>query len=142
MYLCIIENEILPYLFLCLTQTRNNQLVTYLPGRVIFPTSGNGPVHHHPMTIRSVVHAQVGRALYSRSVDLRFDSQCWPCVEVSGKLQIPHCLCPPSSNDYLVYRIQGWINSCRLHWHSPCQGKGKVRKVIYCFQYMISQVGR
>ena len=27
---------------------------------------------------------------------LGFDSQCWPCVDVSGKLCISHCLCPPS----------------------------------------------
>ena len=42
---------------------------------------------------------------------LGFDSQCWPCVEVSGKLLIPYCLCPPSSNGYLVERKIGklWL---------------------------------
>ena len=43
-------------------------------------------------------------ALDSRSEGLGFDSQCWPCVEVSGKLRIPHCLGPPSRNGYLVHR--------------------------------------
>ena len=33
-----------------------------------------------------------------------FDSQCQPCVEVSGKLRIPHCLDPPNSSGYLVLR--------------------------------------
>ena len=47
---------------------------------------------------------QVDRALDSRSEDLGFDSQCWPCVEVSGKLCIPHCLSSPSRNGYLVHR--------------------------------------
>ena len=35
---------------------------------------------------------QVPRALDSRSEGLGFDSQCWSCVEVSGKLRIPYCL--------------------------------------------------
>ena len=46
----------------------------------------------------------VGRALDSRLEGLRFDSQCSPCVEVSGKLCIPHCLGPPCHNGYLVHR--------------------------------------
>ena len=47
---------------------------------------------------------QVDRALNSRLEGLGFDSQCWPCVEMSGKLRIPHCLGPTSRNGYLVYR--------------------------------------
>ena len=47
---------------------------------------------------------RVERALDSRSDCLGFDSQCWPCVEVSGKVSIPHCLDPPSRNGYLVHR--------------------------------------
>ena len=46
----------------------------------------------------------VDTALDSRSEGLEFDSQCWPCVEVLGKLCIPHCLGPPSCNGYLVHR--------------------------------------
>ena len=45
---------------------------------------------------------QVDRVLDSISEGLGFDSHCWSCVEVSGKLLIPYCLCPPSSNGYLV----------------------------------------
>ena len=30
------------------------------------------------------------------------DSHCWPYVELSGKLPIPHCLCLLSSDGYLV----------------------------------------
>ena len=45
----------------------------------------------------------IGR-LDLRSEGLRFDSHCWSCVEASGKLLIPYCLCPPSSNGYLVER--------------------------------------
>ena len=46
----------------------------------------------------------VDKALDSRSEGLGFDSQCWPCVAVLGKLCIPHCLGPPSRNGYLVHR--------------------------------------
>ena len=46
----------------------------------------------------------VDRALDARSEGLGLDSQCWPYVEVSGKLCIPHCLGPPSRNGYLVHR--------------------------------------
>ena len=45
---------------------------------------------------------KVDRALDLRSEDLGFDSHCWSCVEVSGKLLIPYCLCPSRSNGYLV----------------------------------------
>ena len=38
----------------------------------------------------------------SRSEGLGCD--CWPCVEVSGKLCITHCLSPPSCKGYLVHR--------------------------------------
>ena len=44
------------------------------------------------------------RALDSRSKGLGFDSHCWLCVEVSGKLFIPCCLCPPRNDGYLVER--------------------------------------
>ena len=46
----------------------------------------------------------VDRALDSRSEGLGFDSHCWSCVEVSGKLFIPYCLWSPSSDGYLVER--------------------------------------
>ena len=31
----------------------------------------------------------------TRSEGLGFDSQCWPCVEMSGKLRIPHASVHP-----------------------------------------------
>ena len=45
------------------------------------------------------------RALDSIPEGLRFDSKCWPCIEVSGKLLVLHCLSPPGRNGYLVYRL-------------------------------------
>ena len=61
------------------------------------------------------IRGQVDRALDSRSEGLGFDSQCWPCVEVSGKLRIPHCLGPPSRNGYLVHRskVGSIVAGCR-----------------------------
>ena len=58
---------------------------------------------------------QVDRALDSRSEGLGFDSQCWPCVEVSGKLRIPHCLGPHSRNGYLVHgsKVGSIVAGCR-----------------------------
>ena len=47
---------------------------------------------------------QVDRVMHSRSEGLGFDSQCWPCVEVSGKLCIPHYLSPPCCNGHFVHR--------------------------------------
>ena len=46
--------------------------------------------------------SKVGRALGARSEGLEFDFLCWPRAEVLGKL--PHCLSPPSSDGYPVYR--------------------------------------
>ena len=47
---------------------------------------------------------QVDRELDSRLEGLGFDSQCWSCVEVLGKVCSPHCLGPPRRNRYLVHR--------------------------------------
>ena len=46
----------------------------------------------------------VGRALDSRTKDLGFDSHCWSCVKMLGKLLIPYHLRQPSSDGYLVER--------------------------------------
>ena len=67
---------------------------------------------------------QVDKALDSRSVGLRLDSQCWPCVEVSGKLRIPHCLSPPSRNGYLVHRSK--VGSIVAGCCAPTARGGKV----------------
>ena len=46
----------------------------------------------------------VDRVLDSRSEGLGFNSHCWLCVEVLGKLLISYCICPPSSDGYLAER--------------------------------------
>ena len=45
----------------------------------------------------------VDRALDSRLDGVGFDSQCWRCVEVSGKFRIPNVRGPPSRKGYLVH---------------------------------------
>ena len=47
--------------------------------------------------------AQVEWVLNARSQGIGFDCYCWSCVEILGKLPIPHCLGPPSRNGYLVH---------------------------------------
>ena len=61
------------------------------------------------------------------SVRLGFDSHCWSCVEVLGKLLIPYCLCPPSNNGYLMEQkiVKLWmalaaenaLNSPQRRWN-------------------------
>ena len=50
------------------------------------------------------MHLAVDMALDSRSEGLGFDSQCWSCVQVSGKLCILHRLGSSGNNGYLMYR--------------------------------------
>ena len=54
----------------------------------------------------------VDKALDLRSEGLGFDSHCWTYIEVPGKLLSPYCLCPPSSDGYLVERK---IENCEWH---------------------------
>ena len=54
-----------------------------------------------------------------------FNSQCWSCVDVLGKLCIPHCLGPPSCNGYLVHRSKVRSTVAGCHRHLPCHGKSK-----------------
>ena len=54
----------------------------------------------------------VDRVLDSRSECLGLDSHCWSCVEVSGKLLIPYCLCQTSNDGYLVKRK---LENCEWH---------------------------
>ena len=70
------------------------------------------------------VCGQVDRALDSRSEGLGFDSQCWPCVEVSGKLRILHCLGPPNRNGYLVLRYK--VGSIVAGCCALTAGRGKI----------------
>ena len=66
--------------------------------------------NHRKVSMHMGACGPVDRALDARSGGLGFDSQCWPCVEVSGKLRIPHCLGPPSRNGYLVHRSKVGLN--------------------------------
>ena len=79
----------------------------------IFPHYIWNNVTYHHLNLGTC--GQVDRALDSRSEGLGFDSQCWPCVEVSGKLCIPHCLGPPSRNGYLVhkFKVGSIVAGCR-----------------------------
>ena len=69
---------------------------------------------------------QVDRALDSIiSEGLGFDSQCWPCVEVSGKLCIPRCLGPPSHNGYMYLVHRSKVGSIVSGCCDPLPGKVK-----------------
>ena len=77
----------------------------------------------------------VDRALDSRSECLGFDSQCWPCLEVLGKLHIPHCLGPPSRNGYLVHRSQ--VGSIVAGCIGAHLARGKVKSVEHALSWSL-----
>ena len=58
------------------------------------------------LLVSNISTGQVDRVLESRSEGLGFDSKCWSCVEVLGKLFIPHCLGSLTCNGYLVHRFK------------------------------------
>ena len=63
-------------------------------------------------------HGWMVKASDSWSRGRGFDSHRWLCVEVLGKLLTPHCLWPPSSDEYLVQKMLGkqrW--DCRLNMY-------------------------
>ena len=75
------------------------------------------------------------RVLDARSEGLRFDSQCWQCIEVLGELRIPHCLSPPSHNGYLVYRSKvGSIVAGCIGAHLV---RGKVKSVEHALSWSL-----
>ena len=77
----------------------------------------------------------VDRAVDRRSKGLVFDSQCWSCVEVSGKLRVPHCLGPPSHNGYLVHRYKvGLIVAGFIGTHLV---RGKVKSVEHALSWSL-----
>ena len=78
---------------------------------------------------------EVDRALDSRSEDLGFESQCWPCVEVSDKLRIPHCLGPPSHNGYLVHRSK--VGSTVAGCIGAHLARGKVKSVEHALSWSL-----
>ena len=69
----------------------------------------------------------VDRALDSSSEGLGFDSKCWPCAEVLGKLRIPHCFGPPSRNRYLVHRSK--VGSIVAGCIGAHLARGKVKSI-------------
>ena len=77
----------------------------------------------------------VYRALDSRSKSLGFDSQCWPCVDVSGKVRIPHCLSPPSRNAYLVHRSK--VGSIVAGCIGAHLARGKVKSVEHALSWSL-----
>ena len=79
---------------------------------------------------------RVDRALDSRSEGLGFDSQCWPCVEVSGKLRIPHCFSPPSRNGYLVHRSK--VGSMAAGCTGAHLARGKVKFVEHALSWSLN----
>ena len=77
----------------------------------------------------------VDRALDSRSEGLGFGSQCWSCVEVLGKLCIPHCPGLPSRNGYLVHRSKvGLIVAGCIGTHLA---RGKVKSVEHALSWSL-----
>ena len=74
-------------------------------------------------------------ALHSRSEGLEFDSQCWPYVEVSGKLCIPHCLGPSSHNGYLVHRSK--VGSKVAGCIGTHLARGKVKSVEHALSWSL-----
>ena len=77
----------------------------------------------------------VGRAMYSRLEGLGFDSHCWPCVEVLGKLRIPHCLGPPSRNGYLVHRSK--VGSIVAGCIGAHLARGKAKSVEHALSWSL-----
>ena len=77
----------------------------------------------------------VDRAVDSRSEGLGFDSQCLPCVEVLGKLRIPHCLGPPSRNGYLVHRSK--VGSIAAHCIGVHLARGKGKSVGHALSWSL-----
>ena len=92
---------------------------------------------YHMLLLSCIVVArgQVDESLNSKSAGLGFDSKCWPCVEVSGKLCIPHCCGPPSCNGYLVHRSK--VGSIVAGCIGPHLAMGKVE----CWTCIVMESG-
>ena len=75
----------------------------------------------------------VDRILDLRPEGLGFDSQCWSCVKVLGKLRIPHCLVigPSSPNRHLVHKVKvGSTVAGRTDAHSAREKVKSVEHVL------------
>ena len=77
----------------------------------------------------------VNRALDSRSEGLGFDSHCWPCIVVLGKLCIPHCFSPPSRNGNLVHRSK--VGSIVAGCIGAHLARGKVKSVEHALSWSL-----
>ena len=77
----------------------------------------------------------VDRELDSRSEVLEFDSQCYPCVEVSGKLHISHCLIPPRRNGYPMHRSK--VGSIVAGCIGTYLARGKVKSVEHALPWSV-----
>ena len=84
----------------------------------------------------SWAYSLVDRALDSRSKGLGFDSHCCPCVEVLGKLRIPHCFGPPSRNGYLVHRSK--VGSIVAGCIGAQLARGKVKSVEHALSWSLN----
>ena len=80
---------------------------------------------------------QVDRALDSRLKGLIFNSQCWQCIEASGKLYIPPNLGPPSRNGYLVHRSK--VGSIVAGCWRPLPGEVKSEEHVWSHGYLDSK---
>ena len=116
------------YSFLMLYE--QSQMVEHFPSCVISKTHFASLIWYHLCSLYSKTMGARGpmdKVLGSRSEGLVFDSQCWPCVEVSDKLHIPHCLGPPSHNGYMVHRSKvGSIVAGCIGAHLARGEEGKV----------------
>ena len=85
--------------------------------------------------VSMLTHWEHVAQLDSRSEYLGFDSQCWPSVEVSGKLCIPLCPCPPSHNGYLVHRYK--VGSIAAGCTGAHLARGKVKSVEHALSWSL-----
>ena len=82
---------------------------------VMFKENG----HHRKVFYYLSMWLAKGIGLSIRRSGIRFDSQCWSRVDVSGK---PHPKL--SKHIHLAHvQLQGWISSCRIRWRPPYLGK-------------------
>ena len=79
----------------------------------------------------------IDRVMDSKSKGMWFNPHCWSCVEVSDKLLIPHCLCLPSSDGYLVDENCELVAQadCMLVRWVYCILPGEMRLLKWCMSY-------
>ena len=100
---------------------------------------------HGPQSVAwNSVQQQVAidKALDSRPEGLGFNSQPWSCIEASGKLHIPHCICLPSHNGCQVHRSKIGSIASGHHRCPPCHGKvpvnGQLIILHWCYDFKMN----